>query len=81
MSEGELHISPKLLAILLGATFLGGTFVGYQLKTYRMKYLHMKRDFFERKLRETDEKFRNSAGMPEKKVLSPLEQARKPAVM
>jgi len=48
-----VEVSGRLLCVMLGLSFAGGVLLGYQIKSWRIKYLQAKRDFFQRRLRDT----------------------------
>jgi len=50
------EISTRLLCLLMGVSFAGGIVLGYKLKSWRMKYLQTKRDYLQRRLRDTQKK-------------------------
>jgi len=47
------EVSNRLLLLLMGVSFASGVFLGYEMKTWRMKYLQTKRDYLQRRLRDT----------------------------
>jgi len=47
------EVSNRLLLLLMGVSFGCGVFLGYKIKTWRMKYLQTKRDYLQRRLRDT----------------------------
>ena len=46
-------ISKRVLYLLMGLSFAGGVLLGYKIKSWRMKYLQTKRDYLQRRLRDT----------------------------
>jgi len=50
------EISNRLLYLLMGISFAGGVVLGYKIKSWRMKYLQAKRDYLQRRLRDTQKK-------------------------
>jgi len=51
-----MEISGRSLCLLMGLSFAGGVLLGYKIKSWRMKYLQAKRDYFQRRLRDTQKK-------------------------
>jgi len=47
------EISNRVLCLLMSLSFAGGVLLGYKIKTWRMKYLQTKRDYLQRRLRDT----------------------------
>ena len=50
-----VEVSGRLLCFLMGISFAGGVLLGYKLKSWRMKYLQTKRDYLQRRLRDTQQ--------------------------
>jgi len=50
------EISNRVLYLLMSLSFAGGVLLGYKLKSWRMKYLQTKRDYLQRRLRDTQKK-------------------------
>jgi len=51
-----VEISGRSLCLLMCLSFAGGVLLGYKIKSWHMKYLQAKRDYLQRRLRDTQKK-------------------------